>query len=90
MTTVRRRLFIGAVLAATASITSTAILGDQGGRPASTLTAFPQNLSKLSERFTDAKFLEAGVHTYTAANGEQTFALKLQPNLAAHAAKLPT
>jgi hypothetical protein len=90
MTTVRRQLFLGAVLAATTATASTAILGDQGGRPASTLAAFPQNINKLSERFTEGKFLEAGVHTFTAASGEQTFALKLQPNLVANAASVKT
>ncbi|HQR41065.1 MAG TPA: VWA domain-containing protein, partial [Gemmatales bacterium] len=82
MYTVRRQLFLGAVLAATTGIATTAIIGDQGGKPASSLAAFPQNLSKLSERFAEGKFLEAGVHTYATASGEQTFALKLQPNLA--------
>jgi hypothetical protein len=81
----RRQLFLGAVLAATTATATTAIVGDQGNRPTSTLSAFPQNLSKLSERFVEAKFLEAGVHTFASANGAQHFALKLQPNLAPYA-----
>src|SRR6516165_11195801 len=87
MIAVRRLFFVGAVLAATSVTATSALLGDQGSRSANTQAAIPSNLGKLAERFAEAKFLDpkTGVHTYQSANGEQYFALRLQPAIAANA-----
>src|SRR5690349_16012780 len=70
MIAVRRLLFLGAVLAATSTTATTALLGD-GSKPVNTTFANPAALGKLTERFAGAKFLAPhAVHVYQTAAGE--------------------
>lgn len=85
MSTVRRLMAIGAVLALVAVVTRSSLQGDSASKiPAKKALperATPDEAEKILGSFAVNKFTKDGVLTYTTKEGATLFALQVQPKL---------